>query len=146
MRFIERVSYAFDRPYLGELFSYGRLFERSGAATQLALGPGTIVRPRPGGSNGVANIDVVGRVRGSSGEIKCFVIGGAVIDSAGDTLAVVEMADSIACPSDYLPDYGTATASEVLAPWNEATPDLGGPDVPPPTGKWSLGMLEAAVA
>ena len=144
-RFIERLSYAFDLQYNGELFTVGPLFVRGGAATGLLLGPGLIIRRRPGGSNTVALIDKAGRIHGSAGGITSFVVEGAVIDEAGDTLAVVEMTDGFACPPDYLSDNSVAESGVALAPWTEPTPDLGGPEVPTPTGKWSSGTVEAAL-
>ena len=145
-QFIERLSYSFNWPYNGELFSYGQLFARGGVASGLLLGPGLIARGRPGGSNAVASIDQAGRVKGSSGAIKSFVVDGAVIDDVGDTLGVVEMTESFACPPDYLSNYSVAESSTAFAPWTEPTPDQGGPDVPSPTGKWSEKTINEAVA
>jgi hypothetical protein len=145
-RFIERLSYAFDLQYDGELFRVGPLYVKGGAPTGLLLGPGLIVRRRPGGSNTVALIDRAGRVHGSAGGVKSFVVDGAVIDEAGDTLAVVEMTDGFACPPDYLSDNASQESGVVLAPWTEPTPDLGSSEIPAPTGKWSSGTIETALA
>jgi len=134
-QFIERVSYAFNWPYRGELFSYGPLFVRGGAASDLLLGPGLVTRRGSGGS--ISHVDEAGRVRGSSGYVKSFVVDGAIVDEFGDTLAVVELTDSLACPSDFLSDYSIQVSGVTLAPWNAPTPDQGGPNVPPPTGRWS---------
>ena len=94
---------------------------------------------------GNVEIDKAGRIHGSAGGITSFVVEGAVIDEAGDTLAVVEMTDGFACPPDYLSDNSVAESGVALAPWTEPTPDLGGPEVPTPTGKWSSGTVEAAL-
>ena len=145
-QFIERVSYSFDLPYNGELFSYGQLFVRGGAASELVLGSGQIIRLHSTGSINVANIDEAGRIYGSVNGIKNFVVDGAVIDETGDTLAVVEMSDSFACPSEYLTDYSVAVSNTALGPLNGPTPDQGGPDVPSPTGNWSERNIYHALA
>jgi hypothetical protein len=145
-RFIERLSYAFDLQYTGEYFSVGPLFLKGGAPSGLLLGPGVIVRRRSGGSNAIALIDEAGRIHGGAGGIKSFVVDGVVIDEAGDTLALVEMTDGIACPPDFLSDYSIQESGAVLAPWSPPTADQGGPEVPAPTGKWSSGTLEAALS
>jgi hypothetical protein len=145
-RFIERLSYAFDLPYNGELFAVGPLFAKAGGATAYLLGPGLITPRRHGGANTVNLIDKAGRIHGGVSGISSFVVDGAVIDEAGDTLAVVEMSDGFACPSDFLGDYSIQVSGQALAPWTEPTPDLGGPEVPAPTGKWSNGTLEDALA
>jgi hypothetical protein len=144
--FIERLSYAFDSPHSGELFSIGRLFTANGAPSRLVLAPGLLAESRPNGSNLVAHIDEAGRVRGASGDVKCFVVGGALIDVAGDTLAVVEMNDGVACPPDFIANYTDDKMPSTLVSGNERTPDQGGPDVPSPTGKWSNKLFEEAVA
>ena len=145
-RFIERLSYAFDLPYNGELFTVGPLFASGGAATAYLLGPGLITPRRLGGANTLALIDKAGRIHGGAGGIRCFVVDGAVIDEAGDTLAVVEMSDGFGCPSEFLSDYSVQVSGQALAPWTEPTADLGGPEVPTPTGKWSSGTLEGALS
>jgi hypothetical protein len=94
----------------------------------------------------LALIDKAGRIHGGAGGIRCFVVDGAVIDEAGDTLAVVEMSDGFGCPSEFLSDYSVQVSGQALAPWTEPTADLGGPEVPTPTGKWSSGTLEGALS
>jgi len=45
-----------------------------------------------------------------------------------------------------LSDYSVQVSGQALAPWTEPTADLGGPEVPTPTGKWSSGTLEGALS
>lgn len=79
--------------------------------------------------------------------VRSFVVGGAIIDELGDTLAVVEMSDGGGCPTAFVAKYTIdGNLPQALLSGNGRTVDQGGPDVPSPTGKWSNRSLGDAVA
>jgi hypothetical protein len=139
-RFCDRLEQAFGRASAKPLFEEGWLYGKSGQNTGLLLGAGLIWEHRgagPGVRHG--SFDVAGQVRGA-GDVCAYVVDGVLIDPAGDTLALLEMATGSGCPNDFL--LTGATTRE--CPPGQSIPRGDAPagiEIPHPTGRWSELLL-----
>lgn len=139
-RFCDRLEQAFGRASANPLFEEGWLYDINRHNTDLLLGDGLIWEHRgagPGQRHG--SVDGAGQVRGAGG-ICAYVVDGVLIDPAGDTLALLEMATGSGCPNDFL--LTSATPKEcppgLSIPRDDAP---AGVEIPHPTGRWSELLL-----
>ncbi len=145
-RFCDRLEQAFGRASAGDLFEWGWLYDRDCQRTDYVLSRGMIWEPRAATGLRVASISTSGFITSATSVGDAFLVDGAVLDAAGNTLAVLEMACGSGCPDDFLPD---AVSLEEQAPQQAGIePDSDPSDalIPVPTGRWSERLLSEALA
>jgi hypothetical protein len=135
-RFCERLVQAFGQPGVAELFERGWLYDRAGQNTGLVLSRSGIADGRQGMAR--ATVYSSGQVHSATQIGHAFVLDGALVDGAGGTVALVEMATGTGCPDTFVPDISVVERAGPAQNWGDDPPPDPEPVVPPTVnGTWS---------
>lgn len=102
-RFADRLYQAFGRAECEPMFHSGQLYGRDGVPISLSLAGSGLWSPGHRTASALIYDDQTVRHTRADTEVIGHFIEGTIIDSSGDTLAVLELATGRACPSDFLP-------------------------------------------
>jgi hypothetical protein len=136
-RLADRLRQAYGDAGAISTFEQGWLYDSEGKRLRLALGQGRLWDPTRGQQGlAISNVDTQGRIYGSDGTAKSFVVDGVLVDSNGLTLATLEMAPGVGCPDDFLPTMDDYALSPMLLNVPRV-PSVSNEPVPNPVGQWS---------
>lgn len=138
-RLATHLSLAYGLEPTGELFDFGFLFGRDGRPSPSMLGTGDLLIDKENGSVSVYAIDESSKVVNPGGA-QVFVSEGVLLDHKGDTLAVLEMATGLGCPTDFIPRTLSRSGAR-HRPDVTRRSSLIDFAVPAPSGVWSHSTL-----
>jgi hypothetical protein len=136
MRFLDRVMQAAGERQAGAPFRRGELYDQAGVWIRVLVAGGLIVE-NTGSQIGWITSD--GSLRGRQGDTGGWYQDGVIIDSNGDTIAVLEMAPGVWGPDDFVAT-SLAPDAEGMAPKLDSAPrqpPAAEHEPPAATGSWS---------
>ena len=130
------VSSAFGvaRPRLG--FEFGALFGADGMPTRYAVAGNRLYGDR--GHDVFLHADGA-LIVSHNNQLLGYLMGGAIVDAVGDTLAVTEWATGHGCPPDFLPQASSPNLDEIVpaTPLGTPSPSQLPTELPVPTSRWA---------
>lgn len=137
-QFADGLYQAFGLASCQPLFRSGQLYGRDGRPLQLSIAGSGVWSGHATAEAIVYDDGSIRRVR-SGDEVVGHIAEGVIVDAAGDTLAVVEMAPGAGCPDDFLPSSLLDDPRARVPGGNPGRPHSAAVvhPAPVPTGRWS---------